>query len=223
MKKTLIILMIVKVLSFYSFGQNKLSDTVILDESKIKFQEISSYNYVHTEANYTDSTGKGIIIQNGFPRGGGRIYSFNDISYEHAVFWSRVINKTDKPSKIIIKFPADSILISSSSNNHIKLLVPPDMMTIDQISKFSYGLTNVQAFVKSNFHQTSQLEKTINPNEDCIFYIVLLSHFSSDDKVVRRTGLFLKEQNFFYRLTIDSLTSKLIPCGQIIFDKKDDN
>ena len=233
MNKTLIVL-ILTTLGFYCYGQNDQStkikvtddvksvDTITLDESRIN-SKTHEFNYIDTEANYTDSVGKGIIIQNGFPRGGGRLYSSNDISYGHAVFWSRVVNMKDTPLKITINFSADPTIIFPSSNGHIKLLVPQDTMTIDKVSKYGYGLKNLRTFVESNFHQSSQIQRTINPKEDCIFYVVLLSHFSSSDEVIGRTGLFLKGQDLFYRLTIDSSTSKLIPCGRIAFENEDDN
>ena len=226
MKKTLIIL-ILTTLGLYTCGQNNkptedrvdnktnTADTITLDKDRINVWEFSNSTYFHTEADYTDSTGKGIIIQNGFPRGGGIIFTTNNAPYGHAIFWSRVVNKMDTPTEITINFSADSILISPSSNAHFKLLVPPDTMTFDNLTKFSYGLKNVKTFVENNFHQTSQIQRRINPNEDCIFYVVLLSHLSPSDKGISRAGLFLKEQNLFYKLTIDSLTSKLIPCGWI--------
>jgi len=219
-------------LGFYSFRLNDQStkdkvvddvvseDTLTLDENSIKSQEFISINYINTEANYTDTTGIGIIIQNSGPRGGGRVS--DDIDYGYAVFWSRVINKKDTPLKITINFPADSTMIFPSSNGHIKLLVPPDTMTIDKVSEFSYGLENLRTFVESNFHQPSQIQRTINPNEDCMFYVVLLSHFSSRDQVIRKTGLFFKEQELFYRLNIDASTSKIIPCGRVTFKNEDD-
>lgn len=192
-------------------------DTIKIDTSKIKTREFSSNTYFHTEADYKDSTGNGIIIQNGFPRGGGTLIISNEVPYGHAVFWSRVVNKTDTLSEITVNFPADSIVIFPSTNAHFKLLVPPDTMTLDKVSKFSYGLENIKTFVEGNFHQPSQIQRVIKPNEDFIFYVVLLSHLSSSDKGISRAGLFLKGQDLFYRLTVDSMTSKLIPCGQIAY------
>jgi len=231
MNKTLIVL-ILTTLGFCSYGQNDpttkpggdedviTADATTLDESRIrtKTHEVS---YVHTEANYTDSSGKGVIIQNGFPRGGGRIS--HELDYGHATFWSRVMNKGDTPLKVTIDFPADSIIIFPASSGHIKLLVPQDTMTIDQVSKYSYGLRNIKTFVESNFHEPSQIQRTINPNEDCMFYVVLLSHFpASSVHVIRRTGLFLKGEDLFYRLTIDSSTSNLVPCGRLAFTDEAD-
>lgn len=228
MNKTLVINILLLV-ALYSCGQNAktvenpvnkkslTADTVIIDESKITTKKYSNLTYFHTEANYIDSTGQGIIIQNGFPRGGGSILASDDRTYGHAVFWSRIINKTDTLLELTIHFPADSIVIFPSSHAHFKLLVPSDTMTMDKVSEFNYGLENIESFAKSNLHQASQIQRTINPHEECSVYVVLLSHLSSSDNGISRTGLFLKEQNLYYRLTVDSLTSKLIHCGHIAY------
>jgi len=232
MKKTITIL-ILTIIGYFACGQSdqptkdKVTRKVIAEEpipihkSEIHTQEYSADNRIHTEANYADSTGSRIIIQNGFPRGGGRVS--DDIDYGHAVFWSRLQNKTDSLLEITINFPADSIIIFPSSNGYIKLLVPQDTMTMDKVSVFSYGLDNIKTFIESNFHQSSQIHRTIKPNEETMFYVILLSHFASSDQVIRRTGLFLEGQDLLYRLSIDDSTSKIIPCGQIIFKNEGDN
>lgn len=222
MKKYIIIL-ILTTLGLYSCGQSnntssdvkELVNTIVLDENLIKTEEFSPESYIHTEADYRDSTGKGIIIQNSYPRGGGLIHIANELQYGHAVFWSRVINKTDEPLELTLNFPADSFSIIPSPTIHFKLLVPPDTMTLDKVSTFSFGLDGVQSFVKSNFYQPSQLKRTIPPNEDAMFYVILLSHLSTADTGIGRTGLFLKEQNLYYKLSVNPTISKLLPCGQL--------
>lgn len=227
MKKILIIL-ILTTTQFHCFGQiyiatsdQEISDVKTTDrktnyESRIKTQGFTRDSYIHTEANYTDTTGKGIIIQNSYPRGGGSINTPNEKKYGHAVFWTRIINKEDTALELTIKFPSDSIVIVPSSNVHFKLLVPPDTMTIDKVSTYNFGLEGIESFVQKNFYQPSQIQRTINPNEDCMIYIILLSHLSQYDKGVSRTGLFLEGQDLFYKLNDrDSSNSKLIPCGWI--------
>lgn len=194
----------------------KITDLLKIDESKITTTNFSLDTYIHTEGEYTDVAGKGIMIQNGFPRGGGLIHTSEEMEYGHAVFWSRVVNKTEKPIELNIYFPADSIIIYPSPHVHFKLLVPPDTMTLDQVSVYSYGLKDIPTFVESNFHQPSQLQRTVLPNEASIFYVILLSHLSTSDKGISRTGLFLKDQDFYYRLT-SPLGVKTIPCGRIVF------
>ena len=228
MKKILIILILTTV-GLYSCGQSEKPiptkvtpstvkiDSIIIDESNIKTKPYAHDNYIHTEATYTDTTGKGVIIQNGFPRGGGLIYSAEGTKhYGHAVFWTRVVNKTEKALTLNIHFPADSLIIYPSPHAHFKLLVPPDTMTLDKVSKFSYDLKNIDAFVASNFYQPSYLERTIPRNEASSFYVILLSHLPTANRGVSRTGLFLKEQTLFYRLS-SPLGVKLLPCGRIKF------
>lgn len=231
MKKHFILLLLTITTGLYSCGQSSRqpnsdevtspveTDTFTINETSIKTESFSADRYIHTEANYTDSTGRGIIIQNSYPRGGGSLSTPSGKSYGHAVFWSRVINKTDTPLALNIHFPADSFLILPSPTVHFKLLVPPDTMTLDKVSTFSFGLETVQTFVDRNFYQTSELQRMIPPNEDALFYVILLSHLSTNDKGIGRTGLFLEGQDLFYKLSVNTTVSKLLPCGRIDFEE----
>ena len=227
MKISLTIL-ILTTIGFYSCGQNTPSDStktdietevsLTIDESRIKIDPFSSDSYVHTEADYIDSNGKGIIIQNSYPRGGGYIPTPSILRYGHAVFWTRIINKSDKPLELDIDLSADAFNIFPSADAHVKLLIPPNEMTLDKVTTFSFGFENIDSFLSTNFYKRSIVKKTILPNEDYIFYVVLLSHLAPRDQGVSRTGLFLDGENFVYRLTIDSSNSTLIPCGQIRYN-----
>lgn len=197
----------------------EIPDSVELDTSKIKEEGFSFDSYIHTEADYTDSAGKGIIIQNSYPRGGGTIYMTQDTQlYGHAVFWTRIINQSDQPLSFNIHFPADSFLIYPSPDAHFKLLVPQDVMRLDRVTAFSFGFDNVKGFVESNFYQPSELKRTIPANGETMFYVVLLSHLSKSGQGASRTGLFLKGENLYYRL-ISSKGIKLLPCGWIDFEE----
>ncbi|MRH99658.1 hypothetical protein GH721_03840 [Kriegella sp. EG-1] len=185
-------------------------------KSEIKTQGFSRDSYLHTEACYLDTTGKGIIIQNSYPRGGP--INTPAGKYGHAVFWSRVINKTDTPIALNLHFPADSIVIDPATHTHFKLLVPPDKMTPDKVATFGFGLDYIEDFVADNFYKTSQFKKTIKPNEDAMFYVILLSHLAPTDSGVIRTGLFLEGQDLHYKLEdLDSQKDKFVPSGSITF------
>jgi len=55
------------------------------------------------------------------------------------------------------------------------------------------------------------LKRTINPKEECLFYIVALFYKAFG---AVRGGLVLKEQDLFYIINITpQLDSVLIPCG----------
>jgi len=177
--------------------------------------------YIDTESKYTDSTGKGVIVQNSFPKGGGYLDSTGKIGYTdstgqnfgYAIFWTRVINESATPLELTINFSADSFAMFPSPYPHLKLLLPPDTMTLDKESLYNYGVTGLKSFLDTGFNKPTMLQRTINPKEECLFYIAALSY---QPMGVVRAGLVLKGQDLFYRMSpqIDSLT-----CGQIVFKK----
>ncbi|MBI2429560.1 MAG: hypothetical protein HYV29_12350 [Ignavibacteriales bacterium] len=86
-------------------------------------------------------------------------------------------------------------------------------MTLDKVPLGDYGLTNLQSFLDAGFNKPSMLQRTINSKEECLFYIAVLIYQA---RGTARAGLVLKEQDLFYRISIDP-QSALIPCGQIVF------
>jgi len=174
----------------------------------------------HTKYEYTDSAGKRLIIQNGFPKGGSRYTDPDGEVYGYAIFWTRIINETDNPLELNIDF-LDSYEVPSFPGKYFKIVVPPDTMTSDKEGLFSYGLTNLESFLDNSIHKPSSLKRTINPKESSGFYVVKLSlvsegpHGGGD---ILRTGLILKGQNLFYRVSVYNSTppsEKEIDCGSI--------
>ena len=165
-----------------------------------------------TESKYTDSTGKSVIIQNSYPKGGEYRDSTGNVrrntkNFAYLIFWTRVINETVIPLELIINFPADF----PSPYSYLKLFPPPDTMTIDKKSLYNYGVTGLTGFDKP-----TKLQRTINSNEECFFYIAAVS-FQAGGTV--RAGLILKGHDLFYNVRgiAPELDSALIPCGQIAF------
>ena len=190
------------------------------DGKKQKAHTRYSYVHIDTEFKYSDSTGKGVIIQNSVPRAGGdadekcRYTDSTGKNYRYAIFWTRVINETATPLELTINFPA----ILPSPYSHIKLFLPADTMTIDKESLYNYGITGLKSFLDTDFNK-AMLKITINPKEESLFYIVLLSPLYHVGGTVR-TGLVLKEQDLFYRISIlPHFDSALFSCGQIVFKK----
>ena len=145
---------------------------------------------------YTDSTGK---------------------NFSYGIFCTRVINETATPLELTINFPADSFAILPSPDSYLKLFLPPDTMTLDKESLSDYGVTGLKSFLDTAFNKPTMLQRTINPKEECLFYIALVFHRCLIDGAVR-AGLVLKGQDLFYRISIvPQIDSALIPCGQIVF------
>ena len=209
-------------------GQNKpdLPKEKIKSETKdVSTSRESDEGKFHTKYEYTDSIGKRLIIQNGFPRGGSLYTDPNGEEYGYAVFWTRIINETDNPLELKIDFPVNSYEVPSLPGKYFKILVPPDTMTIDKVPLYGYGLTNLESFLDNSIHKPSSLKRTINPKESSGFYVVKLSLTSEGSRGggdILRTGLSLKGQDIFYRVSLvkgppplSLISDKEIHCGSI--------
>jgi hypothetical protein len=182
-----------------------------------------------TKYAYTDPAGKRLVIQNGYPRGGSRYTDTGGVVWGYAVFWTRLINETDSPLELRIDFSKNPYEVASLPGKYITILIPPDTMTIDKVSLYSYGLTGLASFLDKNIDRPSSLKRTINPKESTGFFVVKLSQVSEGLRGggdVLRTGLVLKGQDLFYRVSTYSSQSpgqpppivigeKEIPCGSI--------
>jgi len=179
---------------------------------------------IDTEQKYTHSSGQEILIQNSFPKGGfladSSIPGYYDPSgtrFGFGIFWSRVFNKSDEPIRLNLTLPADSIPTPDSADSYYKLFITPDEMTKDQLPLFSYGVTGLQSFLDSSFHKPTALNTIIEPHDECIFSVVMISHKLEHGAV--RSGLILKEEKLFYRKSVHPYETRLIPCGEIVFKK----
>jgi hypothetical protein len=176
---------------------------------------------IHTMYEYTDSIGKRLIIQNGYPRGGIKYTDPHGNEYAYAVFWTRIINETDNQLELKFDFPINSYEISNLPGKYVKVLLPADTMTLDKISLFNYGQTDVESFLDNNIHKPSSLKRTINPKESSGFYFLMLI-LTEGATGMTRTGLSLKGQDLFYKISrysstkpITLLDEKEIHCGSI--------
>lgn len=188
-------------------------------------EKTRGYRYIYTDTTYASSTGKGITIQNSVPKGGnikpetpytdstGRTYFF-------AAFWTRIINGTNTALEFEVNFPADSFPLSAPSDSYLKLFIPTDTMTVDKLSSYNWGLTEMKAFLDTNFNHANLLQKTIKPNEEHIFYIVTISYHAGGPA---RSAIVLKEKKLFYSITMGSHGTVEIPCGKIAFKNEDGN
>ncbi len=201
-------------------GQNKtdLPKEKIKSETKDIVTSPGSNKKYHTKYKYTDSIGKSLIIQNSFPKGGPYTHPTGK-RFGYGIFWTRVINETATPLEITINFPADSFAIFPQPDSYLKLFLPPDTMKFDKETLYDYGATGLKSFLDTAFYKPTILKRTIHPKEECLFYIGLV--FRVPDNGPVRTGLVLKGEDLFYRISIaGQLDSALVP-ADILFLKNE--
>ena len=164
---------------------------------------------------YSATNTNGIVIQNSFPKGGPyKGPTKKNFNYSHLVFFTRVLNQTEAPLELTIKFSADSIPIPHSPDTFVKLFLPSDTMTHDKQSLFDYGVKHLKSFDKPTL-----FKRTIRPNEECLFYVEAIFYQTRATALNQQRGgnraeLVLKGQDLFYRMPpqVDSL-----PCGGVKF------
>jgi hypothetical protein len=200
-------------------GKNKSAPPNEKIKSEIK--DVSTSRWIDTKYEYTNSIGKGLVIQNSLPRGEKYTHP-NGKEYFKAIFWTRIINEADNPLELKIDFPVESYEIPWLPGKYFKVLVPPDTMTIDKEPLYNYGLTSLKSFLDNSIDKPSSLKRTINPKESSGFYVVILSLRAEEARGVLRTGLSLNGQNLFYRISLYASTAGLplisekeVHCGRI--------
>ena len=205
-------------------GQNKPDLSIDNSKSETKDKVTSPESderNIHTKYEYTDPIGKSLVIQNSASWGGIKYTDANGEVYTYAIFWTRIINETDNPLQLKIDFPVDSYEVPSLPGKYYKILVPPDTMTIDKEPLFNRGVTDLESFLDSSIHKSSLLKRTIYSKDSSGFYVVMLCLVEGAHGTMR-TGLSLKGQDLFYRVSVYNSTAppsviseKEIPCGSI--------
>ena len=155
---------------------------------------------------YADSMGNRLIIHNSGPNSKVNYTDPNGKKYNYAVFWTQITNETINPVELKIDFPLDSFEFPRSSGNYMKILLPSETMTVDKASLSEYGLA-VKSFLDTGINKSYSLKRTINPKESTAFYVVTLSNHASGGAL--RTGLRLKGQNLFYKISAYKMAPEL--------------
>lgn len=205
MKNKLFVLIIIAI-GFISCKKDKESTHDSIDKPAKNIQ--NQNKSVYSRYNYTDSIGMKLIIENSFPKGGMRYIAPNGQEYNYAVFWTRLINETNNTLELNINFPVDSYEISSLPGKYFKIVMPPNIMTLEKIPLFNYGLTDLKTFLDNSIDKSS-LKRTISSKESTGFYVVILCPIEGA-KGTLRTSLSLKGQHLFYKIN-----DKEIGCGSI--------
>lgn len=191
-----------------STPETVVKDTVVRET----VHSIRTYKYV-------DSEGKRLIIENSLPRG-IKYTEPNGKEYARLLFWTRISNETENPLELKIDFPEDSYEVPTLPGKYFKIGIPSDTMILENEPLPDYGMANLKSFLDTNLHKPTSLKRTIKPNQSSAFFVVIL--FDKDAPGPTRTGLFLKGQNLFYKVTRYSgkqggsfVDEKEIECGSI--------
>ncbi|MGS0526437.1 hypothetical protein ACU8V7_15920 [Zobellia nedashkovskayae] len=179
----------------------------------------NSIKHIYTDTTYTLSNGKTITIQNSLPKGGsiepGIPYTDSTgKEYFFVVFWTRVTNETDTALEFKVNFPADTFSLPSTFDSYIKLFHPTDKMTYDKLSSYNYGLTDIKYFLDKNFNKTTTSERTINPNEEHIFYTVAIAYHAAGPASAE---VILKEHELYYKIKMGLHDPLEISVGSVTF------
>jgi hypothetical protein len=208
--KTNILVLILATTALFSCGQAIKSTPGTVDIETIN--SIRNYEYV-------DSMGNRLIIHSSTPNSKVNYTDPSGKKYNYAVFWTQITNETINPVELKIDFPIDSFEFPRLSGNYMKLLLPSETMTLDKASLSEYGLA-VKSFLDTGINKSYSLKRIINPKESTAFYVVTLSNHGSGGAL--RTGLRLKGQNLFYKISAYKMAPELplmdekeINCGSI--------
>ena len=191
MKKNTLLFILV---TFCLYSCNKNSNST--PEKNVQTEKTSDKN-VYTKYKYTNSDNGSIIVENSLPKGGMKYTDVKGEIYNYVVFWTRIINETDKTLELNIKFPLNSYEVPSLPGKYYEILIPSDTMIIEKSPLYLYGLTNFESFINNNIHKESTLKRTIKTNESTGFYVVMLC-LSEGAHGTMRTELNLKQGNLFY-------------------------
>ena len=176
-------------------------------------QTTTTRNWIHTQETYSDSIGNSINVTNSFPKGGATYTNIGGHTYSYVIFWHRITNTSKVPLDLVLEFPPKPFTIFPSPNSHIRLFLPNENMTTEKIELFDYGLSNLKGFLDTSFYEPKRLEKTLNPNEDYLFYVSVLIYHAQGSA---RASLVWQGSNMVYKIKINP-DSAVIPCGQITF------
>ena len=187
MKKTIILIFVIAAL--FSCKQASKSTPETFD--------IETVNTIR-KYEYADSMGKRLIIENSFSRGGSYIDP-NGEEYSKIMFWTRITNETEKPLELIIDLPIHSYEVPTLPGKYYKIFIPSDTMTLDKEPLQDYGMKDFRSFLDNSIHKPSYLRRTINQKESSGFYVIIL--FEKGVSGPSRTGLYLKGQKLFYKIT----------------------
>lgn len=194
--------------TLFSCRENKNAELIPISENihsePLILNQIDSTNnfskeeFIDSQIEYSDSLGNSLLILNSYPKGGQKYTDPQGNDYVYAVFWTQIINKTNRSVDIKINFPLEDQELPNSPEIRYKLILPPTKMTDDKIQQMNYGLSNMDFILDRSLSQETQLDKSILPNETEMFYVIVLTSQGLEGTI--RAGFNLKGEELIYRI-----------------------
>lgn len=178
-------------------SENIHSEPLILNQID-STNNFSKEEFIDSQIEYSDSLGNSLLILNSYPKGGQKYTDPQGNDYVYAVFWTQIINKTNRSVDIKINFPLEDQELPNSPEIRYKLILPPTKMTDDKIQQMNYGLSNMDFILDRSLSQETQLDKSILPNETEMFYVIVLTSQGLEGTI--RAGFNLKGEELIYRI-----------------------
>jgi hypothetical protein len=183
---------------------------LILLALNLNGQSVQNRNWEYSKVAYTSSTQKKTIITNSLPRGGGIVYHQGK-EYNYFIFWTNILNESTSRLDLKIKFPI--IIPFEFNESKAKVVFTNSNMTPDKEQVLDYGLTNIASLVNNESNQLKEINKTISPFNNFLFYSAVFIHKT---KWPVRAEYILNDKNIFYKITAGT-DEVLVPCGSLDF------
>lgn len=197
----IILILILTTIGLFSCKKN----SKLISNKNEEIQKTDDKN-IYSKYKYIDFEGGSVTIYNSLPKGGMKYTDVDGEVYNYAVFWTRIINETDKLLELNINFPLNLYEIPSLQGKYYEVLIPSETVTLKDQSLYLYGFTNLNFFFDENIHKQSSLKRTIKAAESNSFYVVILC-LSEGANGTLRGELNIKERNLLYRIKIDGSNS----------------
>ena len=165
---------------------------------------------------YSEHEKDGITIQNSYNKGGPYTGpTEGGFRHSYLVYFTRVINESEQPITLTVRHSADATPIPNAPDTFVKVFLPSDTMTMEKRDLFSYGVTQI-----ADFDQPTSFQRTIKPQEDCLFYTIAFFYQTRDVLNEERGGNRAEYTFDGQKLVFNMLPQiEALPCGDIVFNQ----
>lgn len=156
-----------------------------------------------------------LSIESSLPKGGGSYVDATGTRFSYVVFWVRVVNASKRPTTLDLSFPAAPATVFPSRESYLRLFIPQQPMTAENIDQYDYGFTELKPSLDAHFTEASRLRSVVAPKGEAMFRVLVLFH---EGRGSARAALVVKGNDLFFRISVKpDVEGALIPCGHVSF------